>query len=273
MTPHSPLTESRVRAAGRVLNFAIIATALLLTGILARNFFSGRTQAKAITPQAKLFIKGVDWSRSEHTLLLAIRKDCEFSTRSAPFYRRLLQAGGDRVRIVAVFPNETSEGQAYLDELGLPVSEFKQVSISTLGINSVPTLALLDREGVVSAVWTGQLTPSREAEVMDKLRLKDPRPPGEWSMDEGELKRRRERREPLVVLDLRGRDEFAQAHMAEARNIPLDELNVRAINELSPDDTIVLFNDDSSRTESAYTALTNQGFNRVFVLRQTPAGR
>jgi rhodanese-related sulfurtransferase len=270
-----PLTERRAKAFGRALNFAIAATALLLAGVLAKSYFSGTTQAKAIVPGARLPIAGVDWSRADHTLLLALRKDCDFSARSVPFYRRLVQSfeGRGDIRLIALSPHDASEGRAYLNELGLPVSEIMQSPINSLGIHSLPTLALLNRDGIVSDVWIGQLTPSREAEVMDRLGLKDPRPMSQWVMDAEELERRVARREPVALLDLRERAAFARSHPARAKNIPLDELSVRAVNELSPADTVVLHDDDSSRAESAYTLLVNQGFARVFVLRERPPAR
>jgi rhodanese-related sulfurtransferase len=84
------------------------------------------------------------------------------------------------------------------------------------------------------------------------------------------LERRTGRGEKLVVLDLRERAAFAQAHRPGAINIPLDELQVRAINELLPADTIVLSEHDGVAAEAAYTVLGNQGFTRVFILRPQP---
>ena len=54
------------------------------------------------------------------------------------------------------------------------------------------------------------------------------------------------------------------------RNIPLDELPVRAQNELPLDHTIVIYSTDPSEADLAYSILDTQGFAHVFVLVSNP---
>jgi len=72
----------------------------------------------------------------------------------------------------------------------------------------------------------------------------------------------------LVVLDVRERRDFAGKHFPRAKNMPVDEIEVRAVNELSPADLIVLFcgckNDEMSKV--AQKILTRQGFTRTTFL-------
>ena len=100
------------------------------------------------------------------------------------------------------------------------------------------------------------------------LKLTNARPVSDWVMDEKELKRRVDNHEPIVVLDLRARTAYVQNHRDGSKNIPLDELDARAMNELSRTDTIVLDGGDDLMTDSAYTTLSRQGFNNVFILHQ-----
>lgn len=66
----------------------------------------------------------------------------------------------------------------------------------------------------------------------------------------------------LVVLDIRDRGEFALKHVPGAINIPLDEIEVRAINELSTSDLVVLYCGcaDDSQNKVAQRIMRQQGF-------------
>jgi rhodanese-related sulfurtransferase len=240
----------------------------VLVGIFIKKHYQDDSDGPTIGPSAKIFIKGLDWAKSDQTLLLAIQEDCKYCAESARFYREIIQglSGRSDIRVVAILPEEFSEGANYLNQLGLAVSESKEVSLPSLGIKKVPTLALVDKNGVVSNVWIGQLPPKKEAEVITALKLKNTRPVSEWTMDEKELKRRADNHEPAVVIDLRTRMAYAQNHRDGSKNIPFDELDARAMNELSQTDIIVLSGDSDLMTDFAYTILSRQGFNSVFIL-------
>lgn len=66
----------------------------------------------------------------------------------------------------------------------------------------------------------------------------------------------------LVVLDIRDRGDFALKHFSGAKNIPLDEIEVRAINELSTSDLVVLYCGcaDDSQNKVAQRIMRQQGF-------------
>lgn len=255
---------------GRILNISIIIALLVLVGILIKNHYQEESSGPTISPSAKIFIEGVDWTKADQTLLIAIRRDCPYCTESARFYREIIQglSGRHDVRVVAIFPEGFGGEEDYLNQLGLTVSESKEVSLRSLGIKQVPTLVLLDKNGVVSNVWIGKLPTKKEAEVITALRLTNARPVSDWTMDEKELQRRVDNHEPVVVLDLRSRMAYAHNHRDGSKNIPLDELDARAMNELPPTSTIVLDGSDDLMTDSAYTILSRQGFNHVFILRR-----
>jgi xanthine/CO dehydrogenase XdhC/CoxF family maturation factor len=81
------------------------------------------------------------------------------------------------------------------------------------------------------------------------------------------LERKVTNKEPLLLLDIRDRAPFTIKHRDGARNIPLDELPVRAENELSTDQTIIIYGDDDpEKTDLAYSILDTQGFSYVFVI-------
>jgi rhodanese-related sulfurtransferase len=254
----------------RILNIAILLVAVVLSTFLVKKFFFQPVQKSdyRIAPDAKLSINGINWSDSERTVLVALGKECKYCSDSAEFYRRLAAgiASQSNTRLIALFPEKESEGEAYLKQLEVPIKELRYVSLSSLGIKSVPTLAILDRNGVVTDMWAGKLSPLKQSAVMSKLRLKDTGSPDEWSIDEINLERRVANKELLVLLDIRERTAYAIDHKNGARNIPLDELPVRAQNELSLDQTIVIYGNDPSEADLAYSILDIQGFANVFIL-------
>jgi rhodanese-related sulfurtransferase len=198
---------------------------------------------------------------------LAVSKECKYCAASAEFYRRLAAGlGKQKTRLLAVFSDKESDGEAYLKRLEVTVREVRYVSFSSLGINSVPTLALVDRNGVVTYMWAGKLPPLEEKGLMSKLGLEDTRPPDEWSMTEASFDRKLANKEQLLLLDVRERESFATRHKDGARNIPLDELPVRAQNELSAGQTIVIYSNDASEMDLAYSILETQGFAHVLIL-------
>ena len=164
-----------------VANVGIIALTLSVGGILVkRQFFSTPSTASASgaasisNPAAGTRLSlGVDWTKSDHTVLLALSKDCHFCTESAPFYRKLVDetAGRSDVRIVAIFPREgVSDGNAYLNELGLSVAETRHAPLETIGARGTPTLVLVDKGGKVVQSWTGRLTSEKELELLSRLK-------------------------------------------------------------------------------------------------------
>jgi len=252
---------------GRLLNAAIVAMFLLTAGLVIRASFSAPPAPPTLAPSAQIFIEGIDWAKADRTLLIAVRRGCDYCSKSGRFYRRLLDGlrGRADVRVAAVYPDETPQGEAYLREIGLAPVESRRETLAPLGIAHVPTLALVDRDGVVGKVWVGELSPKKESEVMSALGLKDTRPVSEWTISEGELERRAASREPLVILDVRDRAAFLNGHRDGAKNIPWDEVFARAKNELPPDKSIVLYSDDEIRADAAYSDLFRLGYTNVLV--------
>jgi rhodanese-related sulfurtransferase len=271
----SNVSDSGKKILARLLNIAIVVMLLTVAGIFIRRSFSNPPEPPTLAPTARIFIKGIDWTKSEQTLLIAIRKGCEYCTKSERFYRRLIYGmkGRTDVNVVVVYPDETSRAEAYLRDVGLTAIESKREVLALLGIKLVPTLALVDRNGVVRKVWVGELSPKKESEVMSALQLKDTRPVSEWTISENELKRRVEKREAVVVLDLRGREAYVNEHLDGARNIPWDEVYTRAKNELPDNQTIVLYSDDEIRADIAYSDLFRLGYTNVFIYAANSANQ
>lgn len=260
----------------RILNISILLVAIVLSAFLVKKFFFPRTQNSdyRIAPDATLRINGINWADSEKTVLLALGKDCKYCSSSAGFYRRL--AGGitsqTNTRLIALFSEKESDAEAYLKQLELPIRELRYVSLSSLGIKSIPTVAILDRNGVVTDLWVGKLSPLKETALLSRLNLKNTRSADEWSIHETDLDRKVANKERVLLLDIRDRAAFSINHKDGAKNIPLDELPVRAQDELPMDETIIIYGDDDlSKADLAYSILDTQGFGHVFILVQNTA--
>lgn len=66
----------------------------------------------------------------------------------------------------------------------------------------------------------------------------------------------------IVLLDVRSREEYYVEHIAGTVNIPVDELEVRRVNELSQSHLMVIYASDR-KSEIAFGILKKIGFNKV----------
>jgi hypothetical protein len=157
-------------------NVAIIVIALLLGAVLVKRYLmpaapTSPPAAAQIQPGTKINLPGVDWGKSEQTLVLALSDGCRFCTESAGFYQRLAKekASVGGVRLIAVLPQEVSQGQTYLSSLGVAVDEVRQSTLGAIGVSGTPTLLLVDNNGAVKQSWLGKLPPDKETEVLSRF--------------------------------------------------------------------------------------------------------
>jgi rhodanese-related sulfurtransferase len=140
-----------------------------------------------------------------------------------------------------------------------------------LGIEGTPTIALADSSGVVKEIWHGRLSRRREALVKQTLGLAA----HSWYIEESEVDELRKVGQTVVVVDVQSRDLYEINHFKGAKNIPADEIDVRGVNELSLDDTIVVYGISEKDGEYAQETLLKSGFGKVQILNykfQKPNG-
>jgi thioredoxin-related protein len=161
-----------------VANIAIILVAISLVVVLTKRFvFPARNQDQASNniPSnvgSKLPQVDIDWSKSNKNVLLLLSTSCHFCTESAPFYKRLAQEQTQRgtFSLTAVLPQPVSEGQTYLNRLGVDINDIRQLSPAAIRIRGTPTILLVDAAGVVTDEWLGKLPQEKEDEVLSRLR-------------------------------------------------------------------------------------------------------
>lgn len=153
----------------RALNVGIIlACALLVTSVVERYLLREPPSDRTIS------LPGVDFSRSEKTLLLFLQPDCDICIKSRPFYRKLLeefQDAGD-VTLVLITPNEPEVAREFFKNEGLSFKTVLEGKRGLLGVRLSPTLILADSTGTVYGQWIGELSPQQETDVWTMLMLK-----------------------------------------------------------------------------------------------------
>jgi len=267
-----------------IVNISIVSMAIVLIIALVNRFVSPEKSAgtgDSVT-SVKLPLEGVDWARNRRTLILALTVDCSYCQESAAFYEtvsdQLRRTGNGQ--FMAVFPNWSKAGEEYLKQLGISASEIRHEPFNLIGVTGTPTLILVSDAGIVMNKWVGKLRPDQEAEVLDRLQLGGDlvaqisrRPPVEAGIpadliEPASLKQEVDLGGGLIVVDTRSREEFAQGHIPSSRNIPVDELEVRAINELPRSGGVVIYCDtpDEDTSRFASLILSEQKFGRVLVL-------
>ncbi|HEV8368246.1 MAG TPA: rhodanese-like domain-containing protein [Pyrinomonadaceae bacterium] len=284
-----------------LLLLGIFAASLIVIAILVKGYFRPGLvdeTTQAVKVGTSLSNLEVDWKRKQKTLVIAMQRGCQHSTESFPFYRRVAeqsQVWAD-VQLIALFPESVFDDATYLAERNLKVDEIRQASLSSIGIEATPTLMIVDDLGSVEAVWSGQLDSTEEEKVVSRL---DPRRRSQLpklskgtrnssttkststnpsrivvidinpsSLKAADLHREINKGNRFVLLDIRSRAAFAQAHILDAINIPLDEIQTRGLNELKTSDQIVAYcrcpGDEQSKI--AYKMLRDDGFPQVLIL-------
>jgi len=257
-----------------LVNIAIIVIAASLLITLVRMSLPWGRHPDQVEPMkagARLVLPAVAWSATQQTLVLVLSTECHFCTESAPFYRRLVQdlASREGTRVIAVLPQSVDQGREYLRGLGVSIGEVQQVNLSSLGLQGTPTLMLVDGMGTVTDLWIGKLMRREERELFHRLQLVDAASPDDDVISASDLKGMI-RDKNLVIVDVDNRDLFRVNHVFGAVNIPLDELEVRAVNELRPENKVVVYChicEHDEESDMAHSILLKNGFNQVSVLK------
>ena len=168
-------------------NVAVIITSIVLCSVLVKKYLlSPKPSATAVPvnpkPSAatglqrhlieagtKVSLPGIDWSKGDRTLLLALSTTCHFCSESAPFYQELQRQRTNGVRIVAVLPQPVNDGKNYLSKLGVQTDDVIQASLDSVGVSGTPTLILINHDGAVTDSWVGKLSDDKAAKVISLL--------------------------------------------------------------------------------------------------------
>jgi hypothetical protein len=152
-------------------NLAILC-AFVLVAVLAAKSLYEPSRGYSSGPQvgSSVSLPGVDWSKSDRNLVLALSEQCHFCTDSAGFYRRLVPAAATaRVPVVAVLPQPASEGRSYLEKLNVHGTKVVASPLSAVDASGTPTILLVDRKGKIRRAWVGKLNVEEQGQVTSAL--------------------------------------------------------------------------------------------------------
>lgn len=161
-----------------IVNVAIIAAAASLVAIAVDRFWGthtrdnrpGLAERGSLQAGARLPLGDIPWERNGKTLVLVLSATCPYCRDSAPFYRELLAVtDGRRVAVVALFPQDVPTSRQYLQQLPLDVSDVRQVSPTSIGVQGFPTMMLVDAAGVIEELWRGKLNAAQQSRVKSRL--------------------------------------------------------------------------------------------------------
>lgn len=197
-------------------------------------------------------LAGVQWGQSPRTVILALSPTCPACKMSSGFYRALIDsARPEDFRVIAVSQVSADALRPYVVELGIEKSkDLYQAALRPLGVRLTPTLVIVDSHGKVESAWAGRLSGSQEREVFAALRTGLPAQVGEVNssrdsvavVEVGTEELRILLKDPdTVVLDVRERSLFYEAHLPNSLNMPVDEIAPRAPHELPNDREILVY--------------------------------
>jgi len=251
---------------GRVLEWSLnsltvilaVSTVLILVGRFGLPVASSKRLLDKPQPGSPLSLEGIEWSTHPRTLVLGLSTGCEWCRRSASFHRNLASAQTvDTFRLIALFPEPVGEAEDYLHAFGIKVSELYQADLKKLGIAATPSVLLVDKSGLILSSWVGKLTPQEEVEVFRQLgnhraldragieleerALVESDASGISTIGAEELAQKLREGDVVPIIDIRPREDFAEGHIGGALNIPVDELEVRAVHEVPTEAEIIVF--------------------------------
>lgn len=152
-------------------NLAIL-FAFVLVGALAAKRLREPSQFNAAPSVGEtVSLPGIQWSKSERNLVLALSTNCHFCTDSAEFYQQLIPSAAKAgVRVVAVLPQPIPDTSSYLGKLHVSVQDVVQSPLIAVEVSGTPTILMIDGTGKIRKAWVGKLTPDQEQQVIADLR-------------------------------------------------------------------------------------------------------
>lgn len=220
-------------------------------------------------------LDGVKFAGHPITLVMITSPKCVYCRRSIPFHQALLaSADAKSIPAYVLVPN-VHEAQEYLRSSGLSKAHVVDWAAVHTRFTGTPTLIMIDSVGVIQRVWIGMVGSSeRRQEIQDILLGKRPLQNVASRLDSGEPNLTIDslvsisRSQSVRVIDVRTRALYADSHVADAVNIPFDELTQRVPFELNKSYLNVVDCSALSTTRCSSTVklLERRGFAEVAAL-------
>jgi len=215
----------------------------------------------------------LDWTSKKQTLLMAIDDSCPHCTESGSLYQRLAaEASKNGTYTVVLVKGPVDQARIFLRDNSVTVNDVRQVSFEQVGLFAVPAFICVDSHGIIRGIWVGALDTNEESDLVERLRNTDG---GDHLTAESrfvqvaDLKKALGNNVPILLLDVDERTDYSSEHILNAINIPFDELDVRARQELDPSQKTVVYCrcDTDGTSRLAAKILYRSGFKDVLILR------
>lgn len=156
-----------------IVAYSLVIAMTLFTGAFIAYSYLPQSVQKPVKIEKGFLIPTFDekWGEYEKTVILALSTKCKFCTESAGFYQKLTNkfSKSNRVRIIALFPQEKQESEKYLNDLGVDINVIKQSKLSEVQVKGTPTIILADKDRRVINSWGGKLDETSETEVLNTI--------------------------------------------------------------------------------------------------------
>lgn len=155
-------------------NIAIICVSLLLGTALIQRWLLPRGPGRGgpLSPPrgTHISLPGAPEQGAEKTVVLALSKDCSSCRDSAPFYRRLAAEIPRTTRLIVAMAEARPRIESYLSAVDIPILDVWELPLSRLMLRVVPTIILVDRNGLVINSWAGQLDEGGQSAVLAAIK-------------------------------------------------------------------------------------------------------
>ena len=156
---------------------SFVASFLLLAGVLTRGYILSHRPDPRAVPLVKtgelVRLPGFTPGSAESTLVLVLSSQCHYCLDDLPFYKQLStfrKSSGDSIHLIAVLPERTTSAREFLSNAGIGADDVLSMTPRRLGVQLLPTLLLLDRDGKLQQFWVGELNRNQREEILSVLR-------------------------------------------------------------------------------------------------------
>jgi rhodanese-related sulfurtransferase len=227
------------------------------------------SNSRALRQGDVLRLPGIEWSASRNVVLV-LSSTCPASIANLPFYRRLISEAHPGMGLFVVTLEPTDVVAEWLKRGGINLPNIHHVDDpSSFGLTLTPMVVLTDGDGRVTDLMITRLDERDQERTLTRIR--DSAAPAldnslrvrEILVDDLDTSSR-----PLQMIDVRSRERFRSGHHPMARNIPIDELESRAVIELEIEAPVVVdcLQPGGGICRSAAWTLVWAGFSDVSVL-------
>jgi rhodanese-related sulfurtransferase/peroxiredoxin len=264
----------------KIANIVVIVAIMIVTGVIVKKYlFDSNEPIQKLEVGQKVSLPDIDWKQNK-TMILATRRDCPHCKSSTTFFRQIIeQANKQNIKVEVVSSDSQEDSTGYLTEINLSTLKTHQLSLNKHGFFGTPTLLFVNQDGIVKDMWVGAVNSDNLNMVINKLNnfiISEPSinqlsstlnsdknlSSTQNQITSAELKVAMENRNNILVVDIDSREEFKNLHIANAKNIPSDEIVARASREIPKDKQIVFYGrcPRDSFSSSVQAQLVNIGY-------------